>query len=666
MTTLIKNKPLIGVLFLAVIFLSASFQLTDIFDLDVGGKYPSDGEKLQKNKKDFVSNYDQTSSNRKVNPLNLDKLNLNGLQEKNTFPLLINIHTTDLKHALNSGYDIVFTDDSNNKLDHEIEVFDKSFNTTHAHLVAWVETNLSNIFDTIIIMYFGNPFANNQENSSGVWSNGYEVVWHLNEKPSEIIVDSTGFFDGTALGQIGDNQLESGKIEKALNFDGNDDRVVTGNIDSDAWTQLTLEAWINQNSINIAKILTKEAPNGGSIAWSLETRKTGGIDRVRAFITPEGGSTTEIASPDIIDNIGQWYYATFTWDGTTASVYVDGVPVASVPVSGPSIVNSSYDVSIGALSAGTADAFHGLIDEVRVSKLLRSPGWILTQFKNQNSPNSFIALESLEIYQSEQNWAIDVLKYRKNITISSLKFNEEMENFPYLFEIYDQDLHDKAQTDGEDILFTDTNGFRLEHEIEIFSRNFNSTHAYLIAWIKIPLISNVSDSIITMYYGNTDVKRFDPSNIVWENYLGVWHLSESVSDEEITPEFHQDSAFSSNDGDQSGNDNIDGIISQSQTLDGINDSIIVTNPRDLDIFEPESYTLSAWVYRNSSGTNDVILAKRAGLTNTDPGYILYFGADNRLYFEIASDNTTQKETWVYSSQTYTSPGWYSINIQFAL
>ena len=36
----------------------------------------------------------------------------------------------------------------------------------------------------------------------------------------------------------------------------------------------------------------------------------------------------------------------------------------------------------------------GLIDEVRVSKLVRSPEWISTEFNNMNDPAGFITVEA--------------------------------------------------------------------------------------------------------------------------------------------------------------------------------------------------------------------------------------------------------------------------------
>ncbi|MFW9784580.1 MAG: hypothetical protein ACFFFB_20030, partial [Candidatus Heimdallarchaeota archaeon] len=74
-------------------------------------------------------------------------------------------------------------------------------------------------------------------------------------------------------------------------------------------------------------------------------------------------------------------------------------------------------------------------------------------------------------------------------------------NFPVLISTYDSDLHDKVQSNGNDIAFANDTSW-LDHEIELFDQTYNSTHAHLIAWVRIPILSTSIDTIIHMYYGN--------------------------------------------------------------------------------------------------------------------------------------------------------------------
>ena len=88
----------------------------------------------------------------------------NGGTDLTNFPVLLAITDADLAgEALANGDDILFTgDDGATKLDHEIESY------AAGDLVAWVRVpNLSSSTHTVVYLYYGNPGAPNQENSSG-------------------------------------------------------------------------------------------------------------------------------------------------------------------------------------------------------------------------------------------------------------------------------------------------------------------------------------------------------------------------------------------------------------------------------------------------------------------------------------------------------------------
>ncbi|MHA1885958.1 MAG: DUF2341 domain-containing protein, partial [Promethearchaeota archaeon] len=110
----------------------------------------------------------------------------------------------------------------------------------------------------------------------------------------------------------------------------------------------------------------------------------------------------------------------------------------------------------------------------------------------------------------------DDYEYYKTLTIDHTQISgtENLFDFPVLISLFDADLHDNTQTDGNDIAFS--NGFQwLDHEIELFNQTYNSTHAQLIAWVRIPVLFTSLDTIIQMYYGN-------PFMETQQNY-GVWN-----------------------------------------------------------------------------------------------------------------------------------------------
>ncbi|MHA2324550.1 MAG: DUF2341 domain-containing protein [Promethearchaeota archaeon] len=149
------------------------------------------------------------------------------------FPVYIEVYDSDLPNdAQASGDDIFFTNASGHILDHEIESYNRVYNSTHARLIAWVETNLSGSQDVLLSMYYGNPTAISQENPDGVWDDNYEFVLHMNQDPSSSdILDSTQNdfdFKVEPTGNMNSDDLVNGIAGKAITFDGSDDFLYLG------------------------------------------------------------------------------------------------------------------------------------------------------------------------------------------------------------------------------------------------------------------------------------------------------------------------------------------------------------------------------------------------------------------------------------------------------
>jgi hypothetical protein len=111
-------------------------------------------------------------------------------QDLNHFPVLLNIIDADLaRKAQPDGEDIVFTDDGDAILNHEIEIYDAS----NGHLVVWVNIPaIASDTNTLVYFYYGNPAATALENPQGVWDIDYVMVHHLSETMG-LHYDSTGY-----------------------------------------------------------------------------------------------------------------------------------------------------------------------------------------------------------------------------------------------------------------------------------------------------------------------------------------------------------------------------------------------------------------------------------------------------------------------------------------
>src|SRR5208337_2049468 len=101
----------------------------------------------------------------------------------------------------------------------------------------------------------------------------------------------------------------------------------------------------------------------------------------------------------------------------------------------------------------------------------------------------------------------------------------DLTNFTVLIDITDADLANKAQSNGNDIVFADNYGNKLSHEIE----SFDSATGTLVAWVSVPALSSVSDTVLYMYYGNPSAVNQQNVAGTWDsNYVMVQHLGQAA------------------------------------------------------------------------------------------------------------------------------------------
>ena len=123
------------------------------------------------------------------------------------FPVFIKIRNDpDLRTTANggrvfsnNGHDIVFKDDGGSKLDHEVLQYDGSSGTLEAFVRL---PQVSSLTDTIFYIHYGDAsVSGSQENVTGVWNNGFTMVYHLDEASGTSgtgsVKDSTGNTSGT-------------------------------------------------------------------------------------------------------------------------------------------------------------------------------------------------------------------------------------------------------------------------------------------------------------------------------------------------------------------------------------------------------------------------------------------------------------------------------------
>lgn len=264
-------------------------------------------------------------------------------------------------------------------------------------------------------------------------------------------------------------------------------------------------------------------------------------------------------------------------------------------------------------------------------------------------------------FQTEINMVFDPFDegwmYRKMITIDHNLVDGDLVDFPVLISVVDSDLKNKAQSDGDDILFMDDIGManRLFHEIE----SYDGSTGELVAWVRVPSLSSTVDTTMYMYYGNTGCSTQQYPENVWDsNYVAVWHMDGSGYTE------FEDSTSNSFD---ATNDIGSPTYRQSTKIgygvkfDGIDDQILICDDDKFtfaDSSGDKPCSFEAWIKTGKPGT--IVTKFTSGKTGEWLFYIpssykcqLYLydtSGENSMWRRTTTDVTNN--TWKYVSATF--------------
>ncbi len=333
--------------------------------------------------------------------LTIDNTRVSGASDHFGLPVLVSLQSDpDLQANVSSasGFDIQFrAADGIQILSHEIESYDAVTGT----LVAWVRIpRLRFDADTVFYIYYGDSGVTcSLESPESLWDRNYSGVWHLAEDPSTAapqITDSSFFGNhGTSGGGMTTGDQVAGKISGSLDFDGIDDLVDAGSAAIlDDLGPLTMSAWIQPRTAggnSAANIVSKYGASSVG-RWFLEIDNT--APEVNAFEFNKNYSSASVrrVSNNNVVSYGAWQYVTVTWGGseigTNIRIFKNGAELA-YQASGngtlPADSDAAYSFYLGNRLAADF-GFDGLLDEIRLSRVIRSDGWIQTSFNNQNIP----------------------------------------------------------------------------------------------------------------------------------------------------------------------------------------------------------------------------------------------------------------------------------------
>ena len=225
--------------------------------------------------------------------------------------------------------------------------------------------------------------------SAGTWSNGFAAVYHLEDCGNNATIhDSLGAHDATGgstnasiAGQIGNAaDIYNGQAAGAITTPSLGTFTKASFITVSAWAKTT----ISQGEV---KSVVAQIGNWYEFMAYLAFAAWG---QVTAYANRTNSAWDQATGSQV--TVGDWDYLVGLWDGSYVRIFrnnEDPVAVEYSAVRTASANNRGW--TIGKYSQDGTDYYPAdrYIDEVRIANVLRSAGWIETEYNNQVDPSSF-------------------------------------------------------------------------------------------------------------------------------------------------------------------------------------------------------------------------------------------------------------------------------------
>ena len=260
-------------------------------------------------------------------------------------------------------------DDKTTPLDFEVE----SWNPGGLSYV-WVRIpELTN--NTLIHALWGKggviapPCATN----GSVWDDKYRAVWHMNDGADNAHISDSSSNRHSGVKKAAASPVETDAVVgKGQKFSSNYINV-TGL--SDPGKTHTISMLINGTSA-AASLYAFDVQSGRLlVGWSSDSAKLGIYG-------------TSWANFGNVPSLSVWHHIVFLFESSgSANCYVDGVKYGSTLSHTPAVIGGA--VSIGCRYSFDSYYFPGMLDEIRVSSVIRSSNWIRACFMNMASNSVF-------------------------------------------------------------------------------------------------------------------------------------------------------------------------------------------------------------------------------------------------------------------------------------
>lgn len=318
------------------------------------------------------------------------------------FTVRVSLTASNITYSATSpgGADIRFTDGTNTTpLSYEIEQWNPNGTSE-----IWVKVPSLVAGTNTIYMYYGNASAVDNQTPKTAWGERYTTIQHMNDTPGPYTADSTSYGNnGNKANANAPTPDNSGKVAGAQYFAGSPavSTIADQDVFSPTTNDMSVSAWVQ---VPVGAAAQGNGACGGAGAYFLGKGTTGQSEwmfendnnsRLCFTMYQPGGSAYNSVSYATTINDGNYHFyeATMSYGGALI-LYRDGVQVATSSTVSGTMANGTAPVTIGAVNGVYATAE---IDEVRISRTVRSADWVKAEY---NSANNTIASYGLEEVQN--------------------------------------------------------------------------------------------------------------------------------------------------------------------------------------------------------------------------------------------------------------------------
>jgi len=191
------------------------------------------------------------------------------------------------------------------------------------------------------------------------------------------VIDSFGGKNGTATADT-DTMSTTGKLNKALNFDGTETVVVSDDDVFDA-NNISVAFWMKTSSSDEMEVVRKWESLSDQRSWAIWIDSS---NKVRFRVSTDGDNNAINAKSTTSINDNAWHHIVCTFDGSNVKIYFDGVLEGTDSISGD-LFSSTSDIKFGD-SFLVANNFTGDLDDVRIYSKGLSDDEILAIYNSGN------------------------------------------------------------------------------------------------------------------------------------------------------------------------------------------------------------------------------------------------------------------------------------------